>query len=143
MVVRPTDDTHPLPPPGGSSAAGPDSGATGGAGTGADDRVAARAALHGLLADMIRTAVLDEAGRRELREDLARRHRAGRLAFAAQATAAATPPPPALAAMPHPGAAAGTARYRATQAAVTAGHGHPDAGPARLSQPDGSDADLS
>lgn len=70
------------------------------------------------VAEVVRITLLDDAGREDMREHLARRAVAARLGFAAQCAAEAAPPPPAPLGLPHPGAAAGTACYRAVAAAV-------------------------
>lgn len=72
------------------------------------------------VAEVVRITLLDDAGREDMRSHLARRHVAARLGFAALRAAEACPPPPTLAGRPHPGAASGTARYRAVAAATGA-----------------------
>lgn len=57
--------------------------------------------------------------RAERREDLSRRHRATRMAFAAQVLADTVPPPPAPRLRPHPLAAYGAACYRSVQDSVS------------------------
>lgn len=70
------------------------------------------------VAEVVRITLLDDAGREDMRDHLARRAVAAQLAFAAQRAAEAAPPPPAPLGLPHPGAAAGTACYRAVAAAA-------------------------
>ncbi|SOD95979.1 hypothetical protein [Caenispirillum bisanense] len=68
------------------------------------------------VAEVVRITLLDDAGREDMRDHLARRAAAARLGFAAQCAAEAAPPLPAPLGLPHPGAAAATACYRAVAA---------------------------
>ncbi|GAA0589703.1 hypothetical protein [Caenispirillum bisanense] len=72
------------------------------------------------VAEVVRVTLLDDLGRQDAREHLARQHLAARLGFAALAVMEASPPPPVPYGLPHPGAAAGTARYRDAAAAAGA-----------------------
>lgn len=85
------------------------------------------------VAEVVRITLLDDAGRQDMRDHLARRHVAGRLGFAALRATEACPAPPVPAGLPHPGAPAGTARYRAVAAATTAPGRSTDDGPCDLS----------
>ncbi len=73
------------------------------------------------VAEAGRIAPRDDLGRQDARDHLAGWHLAARLGFAASAVLETTPPLPAPYGLPHPGAAIGTARYRAAAGGPEAG----------------------
>lgn len=83
-------------------------------------------AARDVVAEVVRVTLLDDALRRDRREDLAACARARRLGFLAQAVSEVTPPEPVPANQPDPCSSDGAARYRAA-AAVGDDRFHDDA----------------